>query len=171
MDQREQRNVRITSFCTSSFLEARPKSSFQQPVSPSAESLSYQNKQNSGMAAMQSHKTRTEQEQGYEVYDPQARGSNSPAQVVASDPEEPSVPKGEDPEEVAMHESPTVEVHTPKSLQYPSSEEVERHNLTHCRFQPWCKHCIRGRATNAPHPTRVPPEHKSQIPGIFMNRK
>ena len=28
----------------------------------------------------------------------------------------------------------------------PSYEEVMKHNLTHAEYQPWCKHCVAGRA-------------------------
>lgn len=27
----------------------------------------------------------------------------------------------------------------------PSQEEVDKHNLTHCPYRSWCRHCVRGR--------------------------
>ena len=32
-----------------------------------------------------------------------------------------------------------------------SQAEVIKHNLTHIPFRNWCRHCVRGRAVNAPH--------------------
>jgi len=34
----------------------------------------------------------------------------------------------------------------------PSQAEVEAHNLTHLQFRSWCKHCVRGRGKELPHP-------------------
>ena len=33
----------------------------------------------------------------------------------------------------------------------PTSEEMEQRLTTHCPCKPWCKHCVRGRATNTQH--------------------
>ena len=33
----------------------------------------------------------------------------------------------------------------------PSQLEVAEHEATHCPFRPWCRHCVRGRASNTQH--------------------
>ena len=38
-----------------------------------------------------------------------------------------------------------------KKIYEPSKEEIINHEKTHCPFRAWCKHCVRGRASNAQH--------------------
>ena len=166
MDKGKQWHVYTPSVGASSFLEAGQIPSDKKPVSPRIDTQSVQHH---GMAAISSHKTRVDRDQGYEVYDSQARGSDSPAPVTESNQVDTSGVVAVESEDTEVQTSSGIEPHIPKQLQYPSPEEVERHNSTHCPFQPWCRHCIRGRATNAPHPTRVPIDQKSLIPGIFMD--
>ena len=33
----------------------------------------------------------------------------------------------------------------------PSKEEVQRHEVDHAQFAPWCKHCVAGRSRGEPH--------------------
>ena len=33
----------------------------------------------------------------------------------------------------------------------PSEEERRNHELTHLPYRSWCRHCVGGRGTNAPH--------------------
>ena len=38
-----------------------------------------------------------------------------------------------------------------RSIQTPSQEEVDKHNLTHLPFRNWCPHNMKGRGKEAPH--------------------
>ena len=33
----------------------------------------------------------------------------------------------------------------------PTKAQVEEHECTHIDFQPWCRHCVRGRGVSSPH--------------------
>ena len=33
----------------------------------------------------------------------------------------------------------------------PSKADVEHHELTHCPYRSWCRHCVRGRGVEASH--------------------
>jgi hypothetical protein len=43
-------------------------------------------------------------------------------------------------------------VHKMNSPRKPSTAEVDHHNLTHLPYRNWCRHCIRGKGKEAPHP-------------------
>ena len=45
----------------------------------------------------------------------------------------------------------TCEAKRPPAVWVPSQAEVIKHNLTHVPFRNWGRHCVRGRAVNAPH--------------------
>ena len=40
----------------------------------------------------------------------------------------------------------------PTAVWRPTNDEVIEHNLTRIPFRSWCRHCVRGRAVNDPHP-------------------
>ena len=43
------------------------------------------------------------------------------------------------------------EVEVPRSMpqpKMPTAEEKRAHELTHCPFRSWCKHCVRGQAAD-----------------------
>ena len=56
-----------------------------------------------------------------------------------------------------------------KDVKYPSREEIEEHNKTHSPFQEWCRYCVRGRATNSQHKSRLPEDELSTIPSMSMD--
>ena len=56
-----------------------------------------------------------------------------------------------------------------KDVKYPSREEIEEHNKTHSPFQEWCRYCVRGRATNSQHKSKIPEDELSTIPSISMD--
>ena len=45
----------------------------------------------------------------------------------------------------------TADVQVPAKPVEPLSEERERHNVSHLPPQPWCEHCVRGRAPEPDH--------------------
>ena len=49
----------------------------------------------------------------------------------------------------------------------PTKDEVIEHNLTHIPFRNWCRHCIRGRAANDPHPHTTNTEN--EVPVISVD--
>ena len=61
----------------------------------------------------------------------------------------------------------------------PTKREIEEHNKHHCPFQPWCEHCVRGRATNVQHRRKKDEAEEdvdNKVPRIsmdyfFMSRK
>ena len=49
----------------------------------------------------------------------------------------------------------------------PTQDEVEEHERTHVPFRNWCKHCVFGKAKNAPHRTQ---DHQdSAIPCVSID--
>ena len=33
----------------------------------------------------------------------------------------------------------------------PTQAQIDEHNLSHCPFERWCSHCVRGQAPEDPH--------------------
>ena len=56
-----------------------------------------------------------------------------------------------DPQEFGEEEPETRKAKSGPLMFKPTKQEIEEHNKHHCPFQPWCEHCVRGRATNAQH--------------------
>ena len=44
----------------------------------------------------------------------------------------------------------------------PTAEEVSLHEMTHCPFEKWCSHCVRGQAPEDPH-RKVKPKDKVDV--------
>ena len=42
-------------------------------------------------------------------------------------------------------------VHIREAPKKPTKREVEEHEVLHERYEPWCRHCVRGRGRNRPH--------------------
>jgi len=71
-------------------------------------------------------------------------------------------------EPLDMEEIEPTEARAPRravSPEDPTDAEVEAHKLSgHACFRSWCRHCVRGRGTEAPHSRVKPPE--SAVPVI-----
>ena len=55
-------------------------------------------------------------------------------------------------------------------LVIPSEAEVEQHELTHLPFRSWCRHCVRAKGKESPHPRvesrrRVEVRHRHHVHG------
>ena len=65
-------------------------------------------------------------------------------------------------EPLNMEETEPTEARVPRravSPEDPTDAEVEAHKLSgHACFRSWCRHCVRGRGTEAPHSRLKPPE-------------
>ena len=48
----------------------------------------------------------------------------------------------------------------------PSTEQVERHKVTHLPYRSWCKHCVMGRGVGRPHTTSTT---QSAMPIVGMD--
>lgn len=48
----------------------------------------------------------------------------------------------------------------------PTKDEVIEHNLTHIPCRNWCRHCVRGRVVNDPHPHTTHTENKIPVISI-----
>ena len=70
--------------------------------------------------------------------------------------------------EPLMDETEPAEARVPRravSPEDPTNAEVEAHKLSgHACFRSWCRHCVRGRGTEAPHSRVKPPD--SAVPVI-----
>ena len=53
----------------------------------------------------------------------------------------------------------------------PSDAARRHHELSHLPFQPWCEHCVRGRAPDPPKNTRVRDEIVIQVDYCFMKTR
>ena len=61
----------------------------------------------------------------------------------------------------------------------PTKVEIEDHERSHCPFQPWCRRCVKARASNAQHrgaKDKDDKENQSKVPKVsmdlfFMSRK
>ena len=42
-------------------------------------------------------------------------------------------------------------VHIREASKKPTKREVQEHEVLHERYEPWCRHCVRGRGRNRPH--------------------
>ena len=51
----------------------------------------------------------------------------------------------------------------------PRKQDRAVHNVTHCPYRSWCKHCVRGRATGAQHRSIVGEEKESQVARVIMD--
>ena len=49
----------------------------------------------------------------------------------------------------------------------PTTEELDKHELTHVVFRSWCKHCISGRAKEDPH--RSVATHEGRTPKVMLD--
>jgi hypothetical protein len=50
----------------------------------------------------------------------------------------------------------------------PRKQDRAVHNVTHCPYRSWCKHCVRGRATGAQHRSIVGEAKESQVARVMM---
>ena len=50
-----------------------------------------------------------------------------------------------------------------------SKQEREEHNLTHCPFRAWCRHCVRGRGQSQGHHKVPSDEAITKVPRISMD--
>jgi hypothetical protein len=84
---------------------------------------------------------------------------NASAELVAALGRKPTEP-------LDMEETEPNEARAPRrvvSPEDPSDAEIEKHRLSgHACFRSWCRHCVRGRGTEAPH-SRVKPS-ESAVP-------
>ena len=77
--------------------------------------------------------------------------------------------------EVPMDEDkpPPAAAQVPKMLKTPytpTAREVEEHEATHLPYQPWCKHCIQGKAPNRAHRTsKRDSSEKDGVPVVVMD--
>ena len=54
----------------------------------------------------------------------------------------------------------------------PTQKERAEHEATHIPYRDWCRHCVRGRATNKPHRSKPGEEEDAQgrkVPRISMD--
>ena len=52
----------------------------------------------------------------------------------------------------------------------PSRQERAEHNVTHCPFRAWCRHCVAGKAVSSQHVvTRGKSEDESRVPILGMD--
>ena len=54
----------------------------------------------------------------------------------------------------------------------PTKEEREQHEILHCPFMSWCKHCVRGRGMNSQHKKKIArkeEEYSSEVPKVSMD--
>ena len=49
----------------------------------------------------------------------------------------------------------------------PTTEELDKHELTHVVFRSWCKHCVSGRAREDPH--RRIATHEGRTPKVMLD--
>ena len=64
------------------------------------------------------------------------------------------------------------EVKTRKAPKGPTRKEKEEHEATHIPYRDWCRHCVRGRATNRPHRVKAKGEEEAEqqkVPRISMD--
>ena len=74
-------------------------------------------------------------------------------------------PQGED-------ESEEPDVKKNRIVHTPTRMEVEDHERTHCPFKPWCRHCVKGRGTNAQHRRKADVENEEgdhKVPRVSMD--
>ena len=64
------------------------------------------------------------------------------------------LPEGQEPRQLRVPTSPTPEM-------------IEKHELTHIPFRPWCRACVRGRGRADQH--RIKSEHSSTVPLVSMD--
>ena len=76
-------------------------------------------------------------------------------------------------EAVARHEEAMAvggaDVHVPARPVEPLSEERERHNVSHLPPQPWCEHCVRGRAPEGDHKRVTFEQADKELPVIAFD--
>ena len=55
----------------------------------------------------------------------------------------------------------------------PTEEEREQHEILHCPFRSWCKHCVRGRGMNSQHKKKIArkeeEENSNEVPRVSMD--
>ena len=51
----------------------------------------------------------------------------------------------------------------------PSRQERAEHNVTHCPFRSWCKHCVAGQAKNSPHYVDKSKDPESRVPIVSVD--
>ena len=51
----------------------------------------------------------------------------------------------------------------------PSRQERAEHNVTHCPFRSWCKHCVEGKAKNSPHYVDKSKDPDSRVPIVSVD--
>ena len=51
----------------------------------------------------------------------------------------------------------------------PSRQERAEHNVTHCPFRSWCKHCVEGKAKNSPHYVDKSKDPESRVPIVSVD--
>ena len=51
----------------------------------------------------------------------------------------------------------------------PTVAERKLHNLTHCPYRPWCRHCAYGQAADYPHRTVVGEVGESTVPRVMLD--
>ena len=51
----------------------------------------------------------------------------------------------------------------------PTAEARKLHDLTHCPFRSWCKHCVRGQSAEYPHRTVVGEAAEEGVPRVIMD--
>ena len=56
-----------------------------------------------------------------------------------------------------------------RTAQRVSKQERLEHELTHCPFRAWCRHCARGRGMNMGHYCQHKEEDEERVPRISMD--
>ena len=62
-------------------------------------------------------------------------------------------------------EAPVAKVRKPPPG--PTTEELDKHELTHVVFHSWCSHCVSGRAREDPH--RRIATHEGRTPKVMLD--
>ena len=53
--------------------------------------------------------------------------------------------------------------------QLPSKAMIDRHNLTHIPYAPWCEHCVSARRNNTAHKQKFCAAYRRSIPLLVMD--
>ena len=56
-----------------------------------------------------------------------------------------------------------------RTAQRVSKQERMEHDLTHCPFRAWCRHCVRGRGMNLGHYCQPKDQDEDRVPRISMD--
>ena len=91
--------------------------------------------------------------------------NNQLNKLTAIEEKKQGIPASADPTVQDNEDTPVARARKPPPE--PTTEELDKHELTHVVFRSWCKHCISGRAKEDPH--RSVATHEGRTPKVMLD--